>query len=87
MTALATLEQLARAAIEAQHPPPDRIPDQYEVDLTRLELRAALSPERVLSLLAVVKAAQAMRGTGDYVPALGEVAAFDAAIAHFERMP
>jgi hypothetical protein len=47
---------------------------------------AALSPARVLAMIAVIEAAQEMRDT-ENVFRCQQTDEFDAAIAHFERMP
>jgi hypothetical protein len=59
-----------------------------EFPLTNARYIAALSPARVLAMIAIVKAAQAMRDKRDVeVVTDPRVLAFDAAITHFERMP
>jgi hypothetical protein len=80
---LDTLEALARAAT-----PPDTewldalFADQWTPRCE--EYLRALFPERVLALLAVVKAAKAMRATSNYLHESAQERAYDAALAELE---
>ena len=72
---LAELESLALAATPGDNPL------KHGVAAANWELCAALSPERVLAMIAVIEAAKAMRE--DMLPKT--VAAFDAALAELEQ--
>ena len=82
MTTLTDLKRLALAATPGDNPL------KHGVAAANWELCAALSPERVLALLAVVKAAEAMRERCRYEVAgqlHGAACAFDAALAELEQ--
>ena len=83
MTTLTELRALALAATQPHDDSSHAGFTNCETCLARIDLRAALSPKRVLQLLDVIEAAKAMRADPTYRS--GHLQAFDTALAKLEQ--